>query len=226
MKLPALPTLPLRRDPKAALARSRHELTQAEHRLVELAQQRQAALVDSGDIGAVATIDASLDEVHKTIRILNDRVAAQANLVWLQDNEQRERERGQAIEKLQLGFAKRYKLALELEAAVKVLGEAWSALLGSRETALAAWPEMFPRPPAEVLRSRQMERELSWQMFSCAGAEWGQSRLPSPNNVGLGVTGISPKGIAGVVAEEHANILESLRSQPLPEPSTIEEEAA
>ena len=54
----------------------------------------------------------------------------------------------------------------------------------------------------------------------------GDCRLPAPGNIGLGVTGISPKGIAGVVEEEHANILESLRNAPLPDEVEQEEAAA
>lgn len=62
-------------------------------------------------------------------------------------------------------------------------------------------------------------------MFACAGTVFGVSRLPSPNSIGLGVTGVSPKGIAGVVDEEHSNILSSLRNAPLPD-ETEQDEAA
>jgi hypothetical protein len=157
-----LPSLPVKRDPKAALAKAQFELTAAEAKLSELAMQRGQALVDTDELEAVAAIDASINEQHRTISILTDRCTALARQVWQLDLERREAERTAAIAELEKGFAKRHKLALEVEAAVKVLGDAWAALLDSREAALAAWPEMFPRPPAEVLRSRAMEREMSW----------------------------------------------------------------
>jgi hypothetical protein len=146
--------------------------------------------------------------------------------VWQLDLERREAERTAAIAELEKGFAKRHKLALEVEAAVKVLGDAWAALLDSREAALAAWPEMFPRPPAEVLRSRAMEREMSWALYAAGRPVMGTCKIPAPGNIGLGVTGISPKGLAGVVEEEHSNILESLRMQPLPATDETEGVAA
>ena len=221
-----LPSLPLKRDPNAALAKAQLELTQAETKLSELAMERGQALVDSDDVAAVAAIDQQLADQHRTITILIDRCQALANQVWKLDHERREAERTAAIAELESGFDKRHKLALEVEAAVTVLGDAWAALLDSREDALKAWPEIFPRPPAEVLRSRQMERELSWALYAAGRPVMGVCKLPTPGNIGLGVTGVSPKGIAGVVEEEHANILVSLRMQPIPNEVEQEEEAA
>jgi hypothetical protein len=222
MKLPALPSL--KRDPKPALARAQLELTQAEGRLSELTMQRGAALVENDDVASVAAINQQLAEVHQTIGILGDRVAALHRQVRALDHEQLEAERQSAVGKLEAAFKKRRAVAAELEEAVTRLGDLWAELLDSRETALAAWPEIFPRPPAEVLRSRQMERELSWALFAAGRPHMGVSRLPAPNNVGLGVTGISPKGIAGCVQEEHDAILQVLRERALPIETT--EEAA
>jgi hypothetical protein len=223
MKLPALPSL--KRDPAIALRKARGDLVAAETTLANLALKRQAALVETDELDAVAAVDAAMQAEHRTIGILRDRTEALARQVRQLEHEQRERERDAAIVELEKGFAKRHKLALEVEAAVKVLGDAWAALLDSRETALAAWPEIFPRPPAEVLRSRQMERELSWALFAAGRPVMGITRLPAPSNVGLGVTGISPKGIAGCVDEEHGAILQVLRNRPLPSPSETEEAA-
>jgi hypothetical protein len=224
MKLPALPSLPLKRDPKPALARAQLELTQAEGRLSELAMQRGAALVDSDDVQSVAAIDQQLAEVHRTIGILSDRCAALHRQVRALDNEQLEAERQSAVGKLEAAFKKRRAIALELEEAVARLGDLWCQLLESREPALEHWPNLFPRRPAEVLRSRQMERELSWALFAAGRPQMGVTKLPAPGNVGLGVTGISPKGIAGCVQEEHDAILQVLRERALPTETT--EEAA
>jgi hypothetical protein len=81
-------------------------------------------------------------------------------------HEQRERERDAAIAELQKGFAKRHKLAVEVEDLVTRFGDAWHALLNSREAALQAWPDhLFERPPAETFRSTVMSRELSHLLF-------------------------------------------------------------
>jgi hypothetical protein len=217
-----LPSLPLKRDSTAALAKAQLELTPAEGKLSELAMQRGQAVVDSDDVAAVAAIDQQLADQHRTISILTDRCSALARQVWQQDHERREAERTAAIAELEKAFKKRVAVAVELEEAVERLGFLWCQLLDSREPSLSAWPEMFPRPPAEALRSRQMERELSWALYAAGRPVMGVCKLPSPGNIGLGVTGISPKGIAGVVEEEHANILESLRAQPIPNVETDE----
>jgi hypothetical protein len=188
--------------------------------------KRQAALVETDELEAVAAIDVSINEQHTAIGILSDRCAALVRQVRALDCAQLEAERTAAIAELEKGFAKRHKLALEVEEAVKVLGDAWAALLDSREPALAHWPEIFPRPPAEVLRSRQMERELSWALFAAGRPSMGVCRLPAPSNTGLGVAGVSPKSLAGCVDEEHAAILETLRNRPLPVVDQSEEEAA
>ena len=48
-----------------------------------------------------------------------------------------------------------------------------------------------------------MERELLGVVRSRPASD-GELPIPAPGNIGLGVTGISPKGIAGVIEEEHA----------------------
>ena len=124
-----LPSLPLKRDPKAALAKAQFELTAAEATLSELAMVRGQALVDSDDVASVASIDQQLADQHRTISILTDRCTALARQVWEQDHARLEAERTAAIARLSAGFEKRRKLALELEAAVEKLGATWAALL-------------------------------------------------------------------------------------------------
>ena len=235
MKLPALP---LRRDPRAAMARARQDLNAAEAELSKLAMQRGKALIGTDEIDVdagtsiltdkwldvVAGIDASIDQQHKAIAALTDRCAALAQQVWQQDYERREAERTAAIAKLEVAFQKRVAIAADLEKAVQHMGDLWLQLLDSREPCLASWPdELFPRPPAEVLRSRQMERELSYLLFACSGTVFGVSRLPAPINP-PGVQGLSPEGLIGVVNKECNSILENLRNAPLP--TEIDEEVA
>jgi hypothetical protein len=221
MKLPAMPLVP---DVKAKLARAQFDLTAAEAGLSELAMSRGAALLDSEDVASIAAIDQKIADQHRTISILSDKCAALHRQVRALDHEQLEAERQSAVGKLEAAFKKRRAIALELEEAVARLGDLWCQLLESREPALEHWPDLFPRPPSEVLRSRQMERELSWALFAAGRPQMGITRLPAPGNVGLGVTGVSPKGIAGCVQEEHDAILEVLRSRPLP--ADTEEEIA
>jgi hypothetical protein len=223
-----LPSLPLKRDPKAALAKAQLELTQAEGKLSELAMQRGQALVDSDDVAAVAAIDQQLADQHRVISILSDRCAALARQVWQQDHERCEAERTAALAELEKSFAKRHRLALELEAAVKVLGDTWDALLNSREQALAAWPDQFfARPSFDTLQKNTMAKEFAWALYA-AGRPTAVTgcKIPTPTNAGLGVAGLSPQGIAGSVAIEHAAIIEVLRNAPLPDETEQEEAAA
>jgi hypothetical protein len=50
MKLPALPSLPLKRDPRQALAKARYDLTTAEATLAGLTLKRQTVLVESDEL--------------------------------------------------------------------------------------------------------------------------------------------------------------------------------
>jgi hypothetical protein len=224
MKLPALPSLP--RDPRAALQKARADLVTAEAKLSELAMARGKALVETDELEAVAAIDASINEQHKAISILTDRSAALARQVAQQKYAQRERDRDAAIDALQKDFARRHKLAQEVEEAVARFGSLWDELLNSREIALKNWPDqLFDRPSAGTFRSAALARELQWLLYS-AGKPAGlrPCSIPAPSNAGLGIQGISPLGLSGAVAAEQEALIELLRSKPLP--TEIDEEIA
>jgi hypothetical protein len=210
--------LPEKRDPRAALAKAQLQLTQAEGKLSELTMARGQALIDTDDVASVAAIDLQLTDQHRVINVLADHVAAWHRQVRQLDHEQLEAERTAAIDELQKGFDRRLKLAHEVEAAVNHFGELWDRLLNSREDALKAWPEQFfARPPAETLQSMSIVRELQWLLYA-SGKPTGlrACSIPAPSNAGLGIQGISPKGIAGAVAAEQEALIEILKNKPLP----------
>ena len=65
-----LPTLTLRRDPAAALSKTRTDLAAAESKLADLQQQRQAALVDTDGIEQVQLVDSEIAGINHGLRIL------------------------------------------------------------------------------------------------------------------------------------------------------------
>jgi hypothetical protein len=131
------------------------------------------------------------------------------------------------IAEMQKAFAAREKLARDVEVAVEKLGEVWDRLLKSRAEIITDWPsDLFPMPRQDQLKSR-IDRELAWSLW--AAGRPGAMRpcaIPAPSNEGLGVAGISPRGIAGAIAQEHETVLAELRALPLPDDKPAEEAAA
>jgi hypothetical protein len=65
-----------KRDITGQLEKARTDKVKVEARLVDLQQQRLAALVEADELGAIEAIDKQIEAQHRTITILADRIAA------------------------------------------------------------------------------------------------------------------------------------------------------
>ena len=218
MKLPAM----LRRDTAALLDRARAAFAAAEARIAELGEERSAMLLSDSGFDAVWNVEKLIAEQTAVARTRADQIRALEEQLRREHLAEVERQRAAAITGLERKFAAREALAAEVEEKARSFAAAWLELLDSRAAALADWPEAFPRPRQDDLRSR-VDRECPWFLFGLGKpTAISGCRIPAPSNEGLGVTGIVPKGIAGAIEEEHANLLHRLRSLPLPDVEHLE----
>jgi hypothetical protein len=175
-------------------------------------------LLESDDNTVIEKHDAELAALERQISIHQDRIVALNAQLRREHIEEVAKRRQAAIEVLEQKFAKRQALAVEVEAAVKHLGDVWAALLASRTTIVSDWDDtVFPRPRQDDLKSR-IDRECAWALWS-AGRPTALSpcKIPAPSNEGLGIIGIHPRGIAGAIDLEHQVMLDRLRNLPLPD---------
>jgi hypothetical protein len=73
---------------------------------------------------------------------------------------------------------------------------------------------------------RGIQKETAWAMYSAGRPVGGHSRLPAGESLDLGVSGIRPEGIAGLVARENRQIIESLQIASLGRDDEPESDAA
>jgi len=200
------------RNTAAAIAKTRELLAAAEARLAEMGRERRAALLQqTDDLGEVRRIERAQDEERRTIAIYSDRLGALDVELRRERQEQRERERGVAIEKIQKRLAARDVLAVELEAAICKVGELYFALADSDNVA-HDWPGPAPRPGFGAINLDELRREVGWAMFSAGRPIGGRSLFPNGTNAGLGITGIHPRGVAAAVAEHSRALIDQLRT--------------
>jgi hypothetical protein len=208
---------PFKRDTAASLQRVIAERGAAEARIADLQSKRAAALLESDDLEQVQILDAQIATSRQTLAILADKIVALEAQLRREEIEAIAKQRAAAIEVLERKFADRLKLAEAVEVAVKTLGDAWEALLNSRSDIVEGWPADFERPAEGDLRSR-IDREMAWALFGAGKpAALRPCSIPAPSNIGLGIAGISAKGIAGAIKLEHDVMLDRLRNLPLPD---------
>jgi hypothetical protein len=216
---------PFKRDTAASLQRAIAERGAAEAKLADLQGKRKAALLEADDIEQVQILDRQIEAAHQTLGILVDKIVALEAQLAHEKVEAIAKQRAAAIEVLERKFAERLKLAEAVEAAVKNLGDTWEALLHSRSDIVEGWPDEFERPLEADLRSR-IDREFAWALFGAGKPNaLKPCSIPAPSNIGLGVAGISAKGIAGAIKVEHDVMLDRLRSLPLPDAEPKDEAA-
>src|SRR5215471_4330284 len=206
---------PFKRDTESALTAAQEDVAATEAKIADLQSERQSILLGE-DIGTIAALDQKISDQHRALKVHQDRVSALQAQQRREHHEQLKRERDAAVATLEEAFSKSNAKAIGLEAAVKVLGDTLFELLFAREAAFAAWPENLPRPSYQVLRSSNLLKELGWALFA-AGRPTAMEpcRIPAPNNIGLGIAGIEPKGIAGCIETEQSAIVDLLKGAPI-----------
>jgi hypothetical protein len=214
MKLPTF-----RRDAAAGLATAQGKLAAAEARLAELASERALALAESDDVAVVQKIDERVAAAQSEAGVLKDRIATLQQAVREQQAEQTDMLRQKAIGEIERRLADQVKLAGEVEAAVKHLGEVWTRLLSWRGAILAKWPAELPLPKASDFEDvRQLRRELATALFAAGRPAWDREpSIPAPASP-IGVQGLEPRGLAGAVAIAGQSFIARLKAQPVDVP--------
>jgi hypothetical protein len=214
---------PFKRDTASALTSAQEDVAAVEGKISGLQQERHARLLDS-ELTVIEKLDQQLADQHRALKVHHDRVTALRQQQRRERYAELERERAEAIAALKKSFKTTHGKAVALENAVTQLGDALFDFLETRESAFASWPDHLPRLDYQFLHRSNVMKELGWALFS-AGRPTAMTpcRIPNPNNIGLGVAGIEPKGIAGEVETEHDSIIGLLEGAPIEQP---EEEAA
>lgn len=156
---------PFRRDTSSALASAQEDVIATEAKIAELQQERQSQLLGD-DVAAIAPLDQKISDQHRALKVHQDRVSALKVQQRREHLEQLGRERDAAVAMLEKAFAKSQAKAVELEAAVKILGDTLFELLEEREAAFEAWPENLTRPNYELLHRSNVIKELGWALFA------------------------------------------------------------
>ena len=220
MKLPTF-----RRDTAALRRQVLEETSQAAATLAKLRAERQAVLIEADSLDAVKRIDDEIAALEKTVAIHQDRLRALAGQLKDERNEQREQDREAAIRTIQTKLAKREQIASKLEVAIKEVGDLYFELTGFASPLLTDWPFPAPRPGFGRIDLGGVNREVSFALYSMSRPIEGKPRMPAGSALDLGVAGIKPEGIAGVVARENREIIETLHITSLGRDDEFEEAA-
>lgn len=120
------------------------------------------------------------------------------------------KDRETAIKTIQAKLARREQIASKLEAAIKDVGNLYFELTGFASPLLTDWPFSAPRPGFGRIDLGGINREVSFALYSMSRPIEGKPRMPAGSALDLGVAGIKPEGIAGIVARENKQIIETL----------------
>jgi hypothetical protein len=171
-------------------------------------------------------LDLAIADQFRVLAVHKDRVTALKAQARREQIDQLTKARDEQIAAMETKFSASQAKAQELESTVEKLGNLLFELLERREQAFLAWPEMLPRPSYELLHKSTLFREVAWALYSAGRpSSMTPCRIPAPSNEGLGVQGISPKGIAGAIAAEQSAIIELAKAEPVTLPDEQEDAA-
>ena len=102
----------------------------------ELENERQSKLL-SEHVAAIASLDQKISDQQRALKVHHDRVTALQSQQRREHIARLEQERAETVASLEKAFTKSHAKAVELEAAVKVLGDTLFELLEAREVAFA-----------------------------------------------------------------------------------------
>jgi hypothetical protein len=197
-------------DPHGARDTARHDLANAEAKLGQLQRERQTSLRLGDGLGRIREIDRQIAEAKSTVTILSDRITALDDECLKAARAGRESQRTAALSLIERKLKSRVKVARELDEAIKLVGRLYFELLDSQSFA-TDWPFTPPYPKFGDVDKTAIQKETGWALFSAGRPVSGVTALPGPSNNGLGITGISAKGIAGAVEQHNARLIELLQ---------------
>lgn len=215
--------IPFRRDTSAERRKTLEATSSAAATLASLRAERQAALLDSG-LEEIEKHDNAIAAQERRIATLQEKLRLLTDEQKRERDDQREADRQTAIKVIESKLKKREALATELEAAIAAVEECYFALVEFLSIT-GDWPFAMA-PGFGRIDLRGIQKETAWAMYSAGRPVGGHSRLPAGESLDLGVSGIRPEGIAGLVARENRQIIESLQIASLGRDDEPESDAA
>ena len=216
--------IPFKKDTASIRRQVLEETSKAASQLTKLRSDRHDALLEADGVETVRRIDQEIAALEKTVAIHQDRLRALSDQLKDERQARREEDRLAAIKIIEKKLAQREELATELEAAIRKVEECYFALIGFPGIA-ADWPFAMT-PGFGRIDLRGIQKEVSWAMYSAGRPINGHSRLPAGKSLDLGVAGIKPESISGLVARENRQIIEGLHIAYLGRDDEPESEAA
>jgi DNA repair exonuclease SbcCD ATPase subunit len=138
--------LPFQSNPAAARDRARAELATAKAQLAELQDQRAAALAGDAVIPEIRKIDRAAEEQRATISLLEDRIRRLNVAARQAAHAQLERERDDALARMQPALRNIEKLAAGVEEALAALAANFVELEAANRALSDEFPRAVPKP--------------------------------------------------------------------------------
>ena len=207
--------IPFKADASAALEKTRRKLADVEANIAALQTSRTEKLATTEDIAEVQSIDRAISAERTAAEIYRDKIRIFEEEVRRERYVDRERQRKASIAGIEKKLAAREAIAEKIDATIDQLGSLYFELLGSPSLE-PDWPfGRGPHPGWGRVDADAIRRETSWRLFGAGRARGGETVLPGPSNIGLGVTGIEPLSVAGAVRLQAKAVLGALEIMPL-----------
>lgn len=186
----------LKRNTSTALERAQQDLAACEVAIAAAQTERQSKLLEA-DADELARLDVSIIDRQRQGQIFRDKIGQLEARLATEQAADRERKRADAIKAVEALLPRREEAARQFEAAVQAVGKALQQLDAARQQIIANWPAAdLQLPYAHYIAH---PRALAVAKFV---PEFG--------------------GYAERIREQHAELMEHLRAQPVqqPEPET------
>ena len=204
------------KNPAAARDKAVAELMKIEAVVVEHKTKRAALLLDEGDVTVIASHDIAVAANERAAQILRERIAALTDEVRRQERERQEADRQSAITSIVAPrLSKIEALATAAEQSLAKFFDSYSKLQTAvKDINGADWPASVSRPThAYYFSISEVERRLATALDRA-----------SRNGVKDGAS--IATGIAESVQHASARWIGALRSAPLPDTASADEEVA
>jgi hypothetical protein len=196
---------------------AREALAQAEHRLVELQDERARKLADAEGayLAEVDAIDRQIEAQQRAMRTHQDRISALNAEMQRQAQLKADRELADRVAATERALRDRDAIAVKLEAAIRAYGDVYFELVDKNLEISRQWGMSNNALRVGLLYEKLLAREVSHALFSAGRPHHGVSRLPAPGTEGLGIAGdTATGGLADRIAEASRELQDMIRAVP------------
>jgi hypothetical protein len=203
----------LKADPTKAVADTQAALAAVESRLLQLAQQRTAKLLETDGTDEVSSIELLIESGERAARIYRDRLDALRDAVKRQAQEAWLKQIDATVADTAKGLARWDAQSAELQATVDKLAAQFFALrdlgreLGTPWFALDAGMASAVRT---LLGAGMLERQVSWALYQASQAKGGKLKL---HLEGGGLGEIGEGDLTQRLQARSASLLEMVRAR-------------